>query len=260
MGSVITLLFILGVGAADTAGTGSAAYTYGVPVCPASAADTSSLTADDTAITDYIRFEDPAPLSCLVTWFPGILIRNGFELKSFIRSSGFHRFRERFGDRRAADAIYVRAMNLTNDNTAVALFLSMIACFDHRFLGFRIPVFLLVFPLTDESSDEFEQRVRNLPARLYADTPPDSAGDRDKLQHFFGSAFLTYISESRGSADRVGEFIEEGEEAIVVGGVNDVRDMRANRQGQRFGMALFGNNRQYPSRFLVPAPAAGKAE
>ena len=173
------------------------------------------------------------------------------ELKSFISSATFKKIRKRFGDPRAVDAIYIRAMQLTNNNTAIALLLSTFATFDHRLVGLKVPIFELFFPLTDESEEEYHRRVRNLPSRLYSDTPSDRQGDHDKLQHFFGSTFLTFTFESPQGAERIGDFIEEGEEAFIVGGVRDDRDKRANRQGRRFALALLEDNHRLPSEFLL---------
>lgn len=202
------------------------------------------------SLMEYLTFNDTPPLACLLTYFPSLFIQHGMDLKEFITSKSFQTIRRRFGDPRAADAIYVRAMQMTENNTAVSLMISMIACFDHEMVGIKIPVFSLYFPLTDESHDEFERRVRCLPAKLYDDTPQGPYGDRDKLQHFFGSAFITFIGESREAAMRVGEFVEKGEDAFIIGGVNDDRDLRADMQGQQFGLALLENNRRLPTDFL----------
>jgi len=198
----------------------------------------------------YLTLHDDAPLSCLLTYFPPFFIQHGLELKSFLRSRTFGLLRRRLGDLRALDALYVRSMQLTNNNTAVALLLSTIASFDHRVVGLKIPVFQFFFPLSDESQEDFDRRVRSLPSRIYPDSPAGDAGDRDKLQHFFGSAFLTAVFESEGGADRAGLFVEEGEEAFIVGGVNDERDLRADRDGRRFGKALLGNTHRLPSEFF----------
>jgi hypothetical protein len=124
---------------------------------------------------------------------------------------------------------------------------------DHQRVGVRLPLIgaILWFPLTSEFGGEFRARVDALPSRLYADTPPGRGGDRDKLQHFFGSAFLTAVTESAESADRVGLFIEWGEERFIVGGLNDERDVRANRQGERFGLHLLSDPDTRPSRFFT---------
>ncbi len=201
-------------------------------------------------LSEYLRFEESSPLNCLFTYFPPFFIQHGIEMKEFIRSRTFTSIRRRYGDRRAVDAIFVRAMQLTNNNTAMALLICTIATFDHRIVGLRIPVFSLFFPLSNESEEEFNARVRHLPSALYEDTPP--SGDHDKLQHFFGSSFLTVVLESADPAQRIGDFIEEGEEAVIVEGVLDERDRRANRQGQQFGTALLEDNHRLPSSFLFP--------
>ncbi len=215
------------------------------------------------SLARYFRFDDPPPLACLLTYFPPFFIQHEIDMKRFVRSRALARIRRACGDLRAVDAVYIRAMQLTDNNTAMALLIATFACFDHRTVGLRIPLFSLFFPLTDESEEEFVRRVANLPSRLYSDTPPGAAGDRDKLQHFFGSAFFTFIFESRDAADRVGEFIENGEEVFIVGGVNDERDRRANHHGQDFGLALLDDNHRLPSEFFHPSaqdtlPAAGE--
>lgn len=210
-------------------------------------------------LTAYLTFEESAPLSCLLTYFPPLFIQHGLELKQFIRSRSFRSIRTAYGDEKAIDAVYVRAMQLTNNNTGVSLLLSTVGCFDHEIVGINIPFFALAFPLTSESTEDFQRRVRNLPTRIYADSPRRGAGDRDKLQHFFGSAFLTFISESADAAERFGQAIEHGEDAFIVDGALDDRDSRANRHGQQYGLALLENNRRLPSEFLVVRFASGDA-
>lgn len=209
------------------------------------------------SLARYFQFDDPPALACLLTYFPPFFIQHEIDMKRFLRSRTFRRIREACGDLRSVDAIYVRAMQLTDNNTAMALLIATFATFDHRVVGLKIPLFRLFFPLTDESEGEFDRRVANLPAKLYDDTPLDPGGDRDKLQHFFGSAFLAFIFESGEAARRVGDFIETGEDAIIVGGVDDARDRRANGHGQEFGVALLDNNRCLPSEFIRSARPAG---
>ena len=209
------------------------------------------------SLAKYFEFEDTPFLGCLFTYFPPIFIQHDVELKEFLRSGTFQTLRLQYGDRRAVDAVYIKAMQLSDNNTAIALLLATIGTFDHRLVGLKVPIFQLFFPLTNESTEEFRERVQNLPSRLYADSPDLPGGDRDKLQHFFGSAFLAYIFESRSAAERFGEFVEEGEDAIIVDGVNDPRDLRADRQGQRLGEALLEDSHRLPSEFLKP-PVPGK--
>lgn len=174
--------------------------------------------------------------------------------RDFVRSEEFAAIRKTGGDLRAVDALYRRALRLSWNNTWEALLIATLASLDHRRVGIRLLGFVFWFPLTSEFEEEFGARVGRLPARLYPDTPPDQEGDRDKLQHFFGSALLTFMFESPGPAERAGAFVEWGEDLFVVGGVNDERDLRADLQGAAFGSALLVDRAALPSTFLTAAP------
>ena len=187
-------------------------------------------------------------------FFPKI-IQDGYRLKDYVASEEFAQVRRSRGDASAVDALFERALTLSWDNYYEALLISFVATMDHRQFGVRIPVLgpLLWAPLTSEFPEEFEERVRALPSQLYADTPSDASGDRDKLQHFFGAAFLAFVFESSEVAERFGTFVELGEEAFIVDGVLDARDFRANRQGTEFGLRLLEEQSTRPSSFLKPA-------
>jgi hypothetical protein len=172
-------------------------------------------------------------------------------LRNYIRSGEFARLRIERGDCRAVDAIYDEALRVSWNNVYEALLISAAATLDHRRVGVRLPVVgpLLWLPLTSEFADDFKERVAALPSNLYPDTPPE--GDRDKLQHFFGSAFMAYTMEANDSAERVGDFVEYGEELFIVGGVNDERDKRSNTHGRKFGLTLLVDESVEPSQFMV---------
>ncbi len=196
---------------------------------------------------------DFSPFGFLLTYFPSELIGNGIEIKSYVRSSRFRDLRKNFGDLRAVDAIYIRALRLTDGNTGMALLYSSIAAMDHRIVGIKVPLLKLCLPLSNESEEEFCSRVANLPSHFYEDVPHNEAGDRDKLQHFFGSAFVAFTFESRGAAERIGNFIEWGEDAFIVDGAYDERDMRANRQGRELGLALLNAARAETGNPILPS-------
>lgn len=190
----------------------------------------------------------------LITYFPSEFIRNGIELKSYVGSDRFRELRKQFGDLRAADAMYIRSLRLTEGNTAMALLFCTLAAMDHRVVGINVPVLKIFLPLSNESFEDFTQRVENIPSHFYADSPSNTVGDRDKLQHFFGSAFVANVFESRDAAERVGYFIEWGEDAFIVDGAYDERDLRANRQGREFGLALItSTNQQEHGKWLLPS-------
>ena len=188
-------------------------------------------------------------------------------LRDYIRSEEFSEFREHWGDHYAVDAIFDTAVRLCWNNLGLALLLSCLATMDHRRVGVDLPLLgsLIWLPLTSEFEEEFQERIERLPCRLYADTGPDEC-DRDKLQHFFGSAFLAFVTEAREAAQRVGDFVEWGEDRFIVGGATDARDLRANHQGQMFGLALLNDRLCRPSAYLLtvlaaplPSPAASRA-
>ena len=230
----------------------AAAVLNGIPLCRAELPDSPA-----------VGVRRPPPLPAHVR-APGILrflspllvpkvLQDCYLLREYVRSDELSALRRAYGDPYAVDCVFERAMRLSWDNEYEALLVSAFALMDHRRFGVRLPVagIVLWFPLTSEFDDEFSARVDSLPSRLYADTPPGREGDRDKLQHFFGSAFLTALTESAASADRVGLFVEWGEELLIVGGVNDARDVRADRQGERFALDLLADPGVRPSRYLT---------
>jgi len=195
----------------------------------------------------------PAVLRFLSPLLVPKVFQDCYLLREYVRSGELSALRHGHGDLYAVDCIFDRAMQICWDNEYEALLVSAFALMDHERFGVRLPVIGLVlwFPLTSEFRDEFSARVDSLPSHLYRDTPPGREGDRDKLQHFFGSAFLTALTESPAGADRFGLSIEWGEELFIVGGVNDARDVRANRQGERFALALLADPDARPSRYMT---------
>ncbi len=196
-------------------------------------------------------------LDAAVRFFAPLFLPKTFQdltrLKEFVTGSDFLRYRRANGDRAAVDTLYRRALRLSWDNTAEALWISLMATMEHRWVDVRIPLIGLIipFPLTSEFGDEFAARVKALPSKLYDDSPRTPFGDKDKLQHFFGSAFLAYVMESGNAVDRLGELIEWGESRFVPGEEEDLRDMRANRQGQEFARALLAGLAVKPSDFMT---------
>src|SRR5437870_5601303 len=79
------------------------------------------------SLAAYFRLEETSPLSCLMTYFPPLFIQYGLDLKAFIRSGTYRAIRRTCGDVRALDALFIRAMRLTNNNTAISLLLSTVA-------------------------------------------------------------------------------------------------------------------------------------
>jgi hypothetical protein len=181
-------------------------------------------------------------------------------LREYIRTEEFAAVRGVEGDLCAVDRIFLKSLEITWSNYYESLLICTWAVMDHRNVGIDLPIIgsLFWFPLTSEFPEEFHERVKNLPVRLYPDSPAHAGGDRDKLQHFFGSAFLQILTESTDGAERVGNIVEYGEASFIVGGRHDDRDLRANQQGRSFGEALQMKHRALPSDFLLLVVASSE--
>jgi hypothetical protein len=173
-------------------------------------------------------------------------------IRAYVRDVRFAELSRRCGAIRAVDAIYQKALRVAEYHIARALFLSMVATMEHQQFNVRMPlVGSMQMPLTFEDDSLFSARLKNLPARIYHDSKLDEHGDKDKLQHFFGSAYLAYASESPEFSRSTGAMIEWGEAQFIVGGVDDPRDHRANKQGTMFGRDLLSVKNLLPSDYLT---------
>ena len=174
------------------------------------------------------------------------------EIREYVRDPRFKELMSRCGDMRAIDGIYLKALRIAEYQTGRALFLSMMAVLEHQKVALKIPIVQsLSLPLTFEEDSHFKARVGNLPSRVYADSPGGKEGDKDKLQHFFASAYLAYAAESTDLARTTGNLVEWGEASFVVGGADDPRDKRANRHGEAFGRDLLSVKTLLPSDYLT---------
>ncbi len=188
-----------------------------------------------------------SPFETMVTLFPPFLFQNIIELKSFIRSDNFVDLKKQNGDLAAIDSIFQKAKFLTRGNIGIALLICTIATLDHYTLGIKIPLINIYIPLTNETKEDYHKRTANLPTHFYKNSPSYPYGDRDKLQHIFGSAFLIYVFESKGLAERYSLFVEKIEDRYIKDGNYDERDIEANKDGQKFGLLLMKNKNAKPS-------------
>jgi len=173
-------------------------------------------------------------------------------IREYICDGRFQILRTRYGDMRAIDAIYLKSLKIADYDIARSLFISFMAVLEHRKVDVKMPILeSLAVPLTFEEDTIFYSRIKHLPTQVYPDTPPGSTGDIDKLQHFFGSAYLAFASESPGLTRTTGNFIEWFEKYFVVGGADDPRDKRANKHGKSFGRDLLVVKTLLPSDYLT---------
>ncbi len=114
----------------------------------------------------------------------------GLEMRLLLRSSQWKSYKEQIVDTTAMNMIYELSYALCNGRSKSALLASGVAVLDHRSIPLRLPFGLVLnIPLTLESETRFQSRTSALPTYLYSATRED----RDKLQHFFFSAYLKRV-------------------------------------------------------------------
>ena len=210
---------------------------------------TENLTADDSSNVWNYSVDDSS-LVDFSYFFPEVF-RDESALKRYIRDPRFLQLRRIAGDTIAVNMIFMRAMDIADEDISIALLIAALATFDHSRLGIRTAIFGTIYlPLTLESDNAYRARYAHLPRRILPDSLGGRKNDKDKMQHFFGSAYLTYVFNSKAVARSFGDFIEWGEPRFIVGGDIDDRDKFANRLGQEFGMRLLDGEDVLPSDIL----------
>lgn len=197
--------------------------------------------------SDVFTYRQNIFLKCLFT--KGIA--EGVALRSYLRSRAWDEFRKNHSETESFDEIFEDTDELCRDNRTAAILASSIACLDHKiiplklFFGITLPL-----PLTLESQDDFDTRVSKLPDRIY----DPKISDRDKLQHFFFSAYLMRTLKMNWLVGLLGDAVEIGENLFIVGGADDPRDRHANKDGRRFGGDCDADIVTLASTYLTPNP------
>jgi hypothetical protein len=153
-------------------------------------------------------------------------------------------------DLQRLDAIYDRAVYFAEGDAQDALFALSIATLPYHTFPARIPIIDvgITVPVSTESRAVFERRMANLPGKLFADSP--AWLDRDKLPHFFGSAWLYLATGMEGVTITAGEALEFGEALFKLEGSRDPRDILINRLGIAFAQQLRKHENVRPSDVL----------
>ena len=171
----------------------------------------------------------------------------------YIASEKFIKLRSEIGDVAAVDSIYIDAVNYSNGNISEALLALMLATVPYREVPVQIPIVnsIVNYPLTSADQETFNKKNNNLPRYLFFDSPQNDYGDKDKLAHFFGSAFLSYESNIFDIGKLIGYFVEAFEESFKVQSSVDLRDLDVNEYGRLFGHLLKENKQLLPSQIFL---------
>jgi len=174
-------------------------------------------------------------------------------ISNYIASEKFTQLKNEIGDVASADSIYIEAIMFSNGNISDALLALMLATVPYREVPIQIPLInsTIYYPLTSADEKIFIKKNDNLPRYLFFDSPNNNYGDKDKLAHFFGSAFLSYESNVFDLGKLIGYFVEAFEESFKVQSRVDLRDLDVNEYGRLFGRLLKENKDLLPSQIFL---------
>jgi hypothetical protein len=174
-------------------------------------------------------------------------------ISSYIASDHFINLKNKIGDVAASDSIFIKVLAFTEYNYGDALIALMLATVPYNEVPIQVPIInsTVYYPLTSADEETFLKKNENLPRYLFFDTPPNDYGDKDKLAHFFGSAFLSYESNIFDLGKLIGYFVEAFEESFKVQSSVDLRDLDVNEYGRLFGSLLKENKQLLPSQIFL---------
>ncbi len=174
-----------------------------------------------------------------------------YYISEFVASEKFLKLKENHGDLELIDTIYTRALQYHNGDISEALLTLTFATLPFNKMPVHLPLLGtldLHLPSVDENL--FKKKIKNLPSAIYFDSPVSDFGDKDKVAHFFGNAFLGYNEGFFNLSKFMGIFVELFEASFEVGGGLDRRDILTNHLGEMFGKELNKNAGLMPSQIM----------
>jgi len=149
------------------------------------------------------------------------------------------------------DSIYLKAKLIQKDDISETLLSTTFAAlpFDHIPLVLPILNAKINIPLPAVEENLFIVKNENLPSGFLIDNKNQN-GDKDKISHFFGNAFISHSISFINLSDFLGLIIELFENTFYVEGSIDARDIIINRLGQKFGEDLKKDSTLLPSQYF----------
>lgn len=173
-------------------------------------------------------------------------------ISEYVSSDEFTKIKKNTSDLAQVDSIYSYAVKIYHNDYSEAMLALTFALVPYKEVPLKLPLFGISWdvPLPCAADSIYLPKNQNLPKNLFSDSPPGIYGDRDKLSHFFGNAFLSFNISLFNFSEFIGIFIELFEEAFKIEGALDERDLIANELGKQFGEALQNNIHIMPSEFF----------
>jgi hypothetical protein len=173
-------------------------------------------------------------------------------LSNYIASDDFKKNLESGDHILIIDSIFTESLKVCNNDISEALLTAALATLPYR----KIPV---TIPVIDEEAEGtiiempdslFKKKVSNLPSKIFFDSPDGFFGDKDKLSHFFGNAFLSYNMALFNLSKFLSILVELFEESFKVDGSVSTRDLLVGNLGELYGRELSEYGIRMPSRYI----------
>ncbi len=177
-------------------------------------------------------------------------------LVDFINSDYFIELKEHNSDLALIDTLFLRSVKFNNYDYSEALLALTFVTLPFQKMPLHIPYTKIIFDIKLPSGDDeqISTKIKNLPKNIFIDSPKSNFGDKDKVAHFFGNAYLAYSVSIFNLSKFLSIFVELFEDAFKVEGGIDNRDFVANHLGYLFGKTLLNNTHSLPSESLKLYP------
>jgi hypothetical protein len=174
------------------------------------------------------------------------------KLSEFIASEQFAETKKNNSELALVDTIYLRALEEMNNDQSEALLLLTFVTLPFNEFPFELGIFNIEFgiPLPSASDSIYLEKNKNLPKLLFFDSRLNDFGDKDKLAHFFGNAFLSNNISFFNLSKFLGILVELIEDAFSKDGKIDWKDIIVNHLGELYGRLLDENEDILPSEVL----------
>ncbi len=171
-----------------------------------------------------------------------------YEISEYIAN-----FKSPKNDIAAVDSIYKFALKVNNNNISDALLSLTFATIPYKEFPLTIPFvkIKMKIPIFAVNDSLFNLKNKKIPKNILFDSPQTNFGDKDKLAHFFGSAFISQRSNIFDFTKIIGIFVEEFEEKFKIDAKFDERDIVIDDLGNMFGKILKKNKSAMPSDVLL---------
>ena len=175
-----------------------------------------------------------------------------FYITDFICSPEFESLKQNNTDLELVDTLFYRALNFFDGDVSEACLCLTFSTIPFHNIKIKTPIIhnQFIIPLPSPGLKVFTKRTENLPKNLLIDSPKNDFGDKDKLAHFFGNAFIGNNFGWFNLSKFMGIFVENVEATLFVEGSYDRRDLMINRLGEFFGRMIKNKPDLKPSNVL----------